>query len=106
MDYSIFPAILPCGFMGLFGTIYLFVILFVTVVGFGVMGLWIWMLIDAARRDEKDFPDDMSNPKPIWLLIILLGQWVGALIYYIVIYRKDRAKKDETESQSGKEDSD
>ncbi len=54
----------------------------------GIVGfvLWIVMLIDILRRDESDFKD--SNERLLWVLIILLGGWMGSLIYYIMIYRK------------------
>jgi hypothetical protein len=50
--------------------------------------LWVWMLIDAAKRDEKQFPGEGSDQRLIWILIIVLTNWVGALIYYFLIYKK------------------
>jgi uncharacterized membrane protein YidH (DUF202 family) len=40
---------------------------------------WIRMLIECATRE----PDE-GNEKIIWILIIVLAGWVGALIYYFV----------------------
>lgn len=51
-----------------------------------LMGFWIWMIIDCAT---KDFPGD--NDKVVWILVIVLGNWVGALIYFFV--GRPRGKK-------------
>ena len=40
-------------------------------------------IYDCARRD---FPDPTT--RAMWCLVLVLAYWVGALIYYIVIYRK------------------
>jgi len=44
---------------------------------------WIVMLVDAATRKFKE-----SSDKIMWILIIVLVGWLGALIYYFVVYRK------------------
>ncbi len=57
-------------------------------VGFGLMFIvgilafifWIWMIIDCAKRSFGN-----SVEKIIWLIVIVLGSWVGALVYFIVI---------------------
>lgn len=58
---------------------------------------WIWMLIDASKRE---YPAGRENEKLIWLLIILLTSpfntmvGIGAIIYYFSVKRKaDDAKK-------------
>ena len=48
---------------------------------------WIIMLIDAATRKFKGESD-----KVVWVLVIVLVGIVGALIYYFVVYMKDRQK--------------
>lgn len=56
--------------------------------GFGVMLIlgialfvfWIWMIVDAAQRKFKN-----AVEKVIWLVVIVLGGWIGALVYLIVI---------------------
>jgi uncharacterized membrane protein YsdA (DUF1294 family) len=45
-----------------------------------VLAFWIWMLVDAAGRNFKN-----KTEKIVWLLVIVFGGWVGALIYYIVV---------------------
>ena len=46
---------------------------------FGAAGtaLWIWMLIDCATNEPST-----GNDKVVWILIIAIGQIIGALIYY------------------------
>jgi hypothetical protein len=51
-----------------------------------IMAGWVAQLLaiyDCARRD---FPDPVT--RAMWCLVLVLAQWIGALIYYIVIYRK------------------
>lgn len=63
------------GTMGLFE-----LLLMVVVFGMGVLGtiFWIWMLVDCATREPS------TNDKIVWVLIIALTHWVGALIYLLV----------------------
>lgn len=51
----------------------------------GLIG-WIFMLIHVIQRDESSFKEE--NGKLLWLLIILLTGWIGALVYYFMEYRK------------------
>ena len=57
-----------------------FMMLF-TLASWLVSALAIW---DCAGRD---FPD--RNTRAIWCLLIFMTRWIGALIYYIVVYRAD-----------------
>ena len=41
---------------------------------------WIWMIIDCARRS---FRHDIE--KIVWIVVIVLATWVGALVYFLVI---------------------
>jgi hypothetical protein len=40
---------------------------------------WIWMIIDCATREPAE-----GNERLIWILIIVLAHWIGALIYFFV----------------------
>ena len=51
----------------------------------GIVG-WILMLIDAIQRDEKKYPSE--NEKIIWIIVLVLAGWIGALLYYFMIYKK------------------
>ena len=48
------------------------------VLAIAVMVFWVWALIDAIRN-----PSLSNNERLIWVLVILLTNWVGALIYLI-----------------------
>ncbi|MCC6797634.1 MAG: PLDc_N domain-containing protein [Candidatus Hydrogenedentes bacterium] len=39
--------------------------------------LWIWMIIDCAMNEPSE-----GNDKIVWILVIVLTGWVGALIYF------------------------
>lgn len=41
---------------------------------------WVWVLVDCARRKFRN-----SLEKIIWILVIVLMGWIGALVYFIVI---------------------
>jgi hypothetical protein len=40
--------------------------------------LWVWMIIDCATHEPS------GTDKIVWILIILLGSFIGALIYLLV----------------------
>jgi hypothetical protein len=40
--------------------------------------LWVWMIIDCATHEPS------GTDKIVWILVILLGSCVGALIYLLV----------------------
>lgn len=41
--------------------------------------MWIWMIVDCATKEPSN-----GNDKLIWIVIIVLTHWVGALIYLLV----------------------
>lgn len=49
-------------------------------VGLLVLIFWIWMIVDCARRR---FRNDVE--KIVWLAVVILGGWLGALIYLLVV---------------------
>jgi uncharacterized membrane protein len=59
----------------------LFLLMF-AVFSIGALVVWIWALVDAIR-----VPDDShyrAGNKLIWVLVIVLTQVIGALIYLVV----------------------
>jgi len=44
-----------------------------------LLGFWIWMLIDVIKRVPSE-----NNQKLIWLLVLIFGGFIGAIIYYFV----------------------
>lgn len=45
-----------------------------------LLAFWIWMIVDCAKRK---FKNDVE--KIVWIVVIVLGGWIGALVYLIVI---------------------
>ena len=74
MDQSL--TLIPLLFMLLFGCL-------------GLVGLvfWIWMLVDCVSKEPSE-----GNDKIIWVLIIVLLSWLGALIY-LFVRRPQRIKQ-------------
>ncbi len=62
--------------------------LFIFAIGIGVTILWIWMIIDCATKEPSE-----GNDKVIWILIIVLTSWVGALIY-LLVRRPERIRQE------------
>ncbi|HUW56753.1 MAG TPA: PLD nuclease N-terminal domain-containing protein [Planctomycetota bacterium] len=64
-------------------------------VGMAALVLWIWMLIDCIARLPCDFrllfTSRHEYDKWIWIAAILLTNWVGALVYLVVIRQHARA---------------
>ena len=45
----------------------------------GLMVLWIWVLIDCIKNESTE-----GNERIVWVVVIAVTHWVGALIYLIV----------------------
>jgi len=78
-------------FAGLVG-LFVFVIYFVFIGGFIILGIlgtvvWVWMLVDCAKREFKN-----ENDKLLWILVIVLASTVGAIVYYFVVKREQDKK--------------
>ena len=43
------------------------------------IAFWIWMMIDCAINESSE-----GNDKMVWMLVIILTGWIGALIYCFV----------------------
>lgn len=52
----------------------------IAIVGILFLIFWIWMIVDAAKRN---FKNDVE--KILWIVILVLTTWVGSLVYFIVI---------------------
>jgi len=48
----------------------------------GLLVFWVVMLIDLLKRPESAFND--SNDRLVWILILVLGGGLGALVYFFV----------------------
>lgn len=47
--------------------------------GLAFFAFWVWMLIDSIRNENIS-----SNERVVWVLVIVLTHFVGALIYFVV----------------------
>lgn len=41
--------------------------------------VWLWALVDAIRNPALD-----SNERLLWVLVIVIAQFIGAIIYFII----------------------
>lgn len=73
--------------LGLFSFVFVggFILLYAAMFAFLIFAVIIWviMLVDCIKRDFPK-PDD----KILWVLVIVLTGWIGAVIYYFMIKRK------------------
>ncbi len=65
---------------------------FLIFIFFGIIGLvglafWIWAIVDCATNEPST-----GNDKVIWILIIVLTSWLGALLY-LCIRRPQRMRE-------------
>jgi len=77
-----FGVLCPCG---MFGFIAVFQLGFWLIWLFFIVA-WILALVDAIKRNDADFGS--KDGRLIWILILVFTNWVGALLYYILVYRK------------------
>ena len=61
------------------GPMELIVLFVILVFGIGGTIFWVWMLIDCVTKEPS-----AGNEKLVWILIIVLTHWLGALIYLLV----------------------
>jgi len=48
-----------------------------------VLVFWVFMLVDCIKRNFET-----ENEKILWILILVLTHWIGAIIYYFMVKRK------------------
>lgn len=59
--------------------------LFIIVLAIFLTIFWVLMIIDIAKRKFKN-----ENDKIVWILIVILLSWLGAIIYYFVVKRSNK----------------
>jgi len=66
------------------------ILLILLIVAIAVLAtaFWIWMIIDCAKRDFKK-----DNDKVVWILVIVLLQILGAIIYYFAVKTGEKKKR-------------
>jgi len=60
-----------------FGIFMLLIWVLILGLSIGAFVFWVMMIVDVAKHDFKK-PDE----KIIWILVVVLAGWIGALIYY------------------------
>lgn len=70
------------------GSIIMLVFIFGALV-FGMAGFvfWIWSIIDCAQNEPSE-----GNDKVIWIIVILILQLIGSLLY-VIARRPERIRK-------------
>jgi len=64
---------------------------FFILIGILILGsiiLWLWMLIDALKRDFRKDSD-----KIVWIIVMLLLGVIGSLLYLFIVYLPERKKQ-------------
>ena len=77
---------IAAGFLFLW-LIFIIIWLIFFVGGMLLFAFWVWMIVDVAKRDFKDKDD-----KILWVLVVVLAGFIGAIIYYFMVKRKDKNK--------------
>ena len=50
------------------------------IIGIIILIFWIFMIVDCAKRKFR-----RDGEKILWILIMIFGAWIGAIVYFIVI---------------------
>ncbi len=67
--------------VGLGGVLLFFLVMLA--LGVASTVFWIWMLVDLLRRPDQQYAAAGHN-KVVWLLVVIFGHFLGALIYLLV----------------------
>jgi uncharacterized BrkB/YihY/UPF0761 family membrane protein len=66
----------------------IFIVFLVVALAIFLTVFWVLMLVDCAKRNFKN-----ENEKVVWIVVLALTSWIGAIIYYFVVKRKVGDKK-------------
>ena len=67
--------------MGFFVCYFLFIGMMVLL----SLASWVVTILAAYDCARRDFPD--PNTRALWCVLSVVTKWLGALVYYIVVYR-------------------
>jgi len=56
----------------------LIIILVMLAISAVFLAFWIWMLVDCIKNEPSE-----GNDKVVWVIVIALAGWIGALIYLL-----------------------
>lgn len=77
-------ALAMTGFVLVWFALYFGFVMFMMLFSMATVIATVLAIYDCAKRD---FPD--PNTRALWCILIVLTRWLGALIYYITVYRAD-----------------
>lgn len=49
---------------------------------------WLWMIVDCLQRSDRGFPSKGANDKLIWVLVLIFANFLGAILYYLLVKAK------------------
>lgn len=83
------PGIADAGAQGTFFAMCCFAYMVPIVLSVTMMVLWIVALIDVLQRAEWEFPNYRpgSSDKIVWVLVVMLLNGIGAVIYYFMVMK-------------------
>lgn len=55
------------------------IFIFFGVIAILLVAFWIWMLVDCATNNYLQ-----GNDKVVWVLVVVLVGWLGAIIYFFI----------------------
>lgn len=63
----------------------------------GVMAIatlfWIFMLCDCLQRSTDDFPRTGDHDKLIWSVVLVVLNFIGAVMYYFLVRMQDNGRR-------------
>jgi RsiW-degrading membrane proteinase PrsW (M82 family) len=83
------PGVADAGALSSFFSLCCFAYMVPIVLTVTMMILWIVALIDVLQRAEWEFPNRQqgSHDKIIWVLVVVLLNGIGALVYYFMVMK-------------------
>jgi hypothetical protein len=72
------------------GPVAILLIAFALFAALALFAFWLWMVLDCAN-----IPPESSDyaSRPMWLLVIFLVGWIGALLYFFLVRRPRLARR-------------
>lgn len=54
---------------------------------------WIFMLCDCLQRSTEDFPRTGEHEKLIWSVVLIVLNFIGAIMYYFLVRMQNNQEK-------------
>ena len=54
---------------------------------------WIFMLCDCLQRNTEDFPRTGEHEKLIWSVVLIVLNFIGAIMYYFLVRMQNNQEK-------------